>query len=178
MLALANKIRDQVDYLDSHLEQNSIAQPSLAVGASTELWSSHSTDIESARNSIFGLTRQLTKLLAGPHEFLHEYISSNWEHGALYTILEFNILEKIPIDGTAHVSLLASQSGLPEKKLLSIIRLVSCEGILDEISEGVFGHTTISEELVKDKRFKAFIGFQYVCSIKLRPLLHREVLMV
>ena len=160
MLALAENILGQVSRLDNHLKQNSISQPCLAVGASTELWSSHSIDIESARSSIVGWTKQLTKLLVGPHEFLHEFVSSNWEHGALYTLLEFNILEKIPLDGKVHVSLLASQSGLPEKKLLSILRLTSCEGILDEVSEGVFGHTTISEELVRDENFKAFIGFQ------------------
>ena len=177
MLALAEKILGQVYRLDDHLKQNSISQPCLAVGASTGLWSSHSTDIESARSSIFGLTKQLTKLLVGPHEFLHEYVSSNWEHGALYTLLEFNILEKIPLDGKVHVSLLASQSGLPEKKLLSVLRLISCEGILDEVSEGVFSHTAISEELVRDEKFKAFIGFQYVSSIKLSLLVSREVFM-
>lgn len=164
ILALAQDILEQVSRLDNDLKQSSISQPCLAVGASTELWTSHSTDIESARSSILGLTKKLTKLLVGPHEFLHEYISLNWEHGALYTLLEFDILEKIPLDGQAHVSSLASQSGLPEKKLLSVLRLVSCEGILDEVSEGVFAHTAISEELVRDEKFKAFIGFQCVSS--------------
>lgn len=177
MLALAEKILGQVYRLDNHLKQNFISQPCLAVGASTGLWSSHSTGIESARSSIFGLTKQLIKLLVGPHEFLHEYVSSNWEHGALYTLLEFNILEKIPLDGKVHVSLLASQSGLPEKNLLSVLRLISCEGISDEVSEGVFGHTAISEELVRDEKFKAFIGFQYVSSIKLSLLVNRELYM-
>ena len=162
MLALAQDILDQVARLDSHINRHSISQPSLAVGASTELWTSHSTEIESARSSVFGLTRQLTKLLAGPHEYLHEYVSSNWEHGALYALLEFSILEKIPLNGEAPVSSLASQSHLPEKKLLSVLRLISCEGILDEVSEGVFSHTAISEELVKDEKFKAWVGFQYV----------------
>lgn len=81
------------------------------------------------------------------------------------------------MDGKVHVSLLASQSGLLEKKLLSVLRLISCEGILDEVSEGVFGHTTISEELVRDEKFKAFIGFQYVSSIKLSLLVNRELFM-
>ena len=176
MLALAENILGQVSRLDNHLTQNSISQPCLAVGASTELWSSKSPDIENVRSSILGWTRQLTKLLVGPHEFLHEYVSSNWEHGALYTLLEFNILEKIPLDGKIHISLLASQANLPEEKLLSILRLISCEGILDEVSEGAFSHTAISEELVRDEKFKAFIGFQYVSSIKLFPfLVNRDV---
>jgi hypothetical protein len=162
MLALAGEIFGQTYLLEKHLKENSIAAPSLAVGASTDLWSSHSETIGTARTSIFGLTKQLTKLLYGPHGFLHEYVSSNWEYGALYTVLEFDILEKIPLDGQVHVSQLAEQAGLPENKLLRILRLTSCEQILEEVSEGVFGHTAISEALVKDKKFKAFIGFQYV----------------
>lgn len=172
MLSLAEKILQQVSGLEDHLKRNFIAEPCLAVGASTPLWSSHSDEIRSARSTIFGLTKKLNKLIGGPHEFLHEYISSNWEHGALYTLLEFDILEKIPLDGQAHVSLLASQSDLPERKLLSILRLISCEGILDEVSEGEFGHTAISEELVKDEKFKAFIGFQYVLSSLICQLNH------
>ena len=166
LLPLAEEIFGQTYLLVKHLKGKGIAEPSLAVGASTELWSSHSEEIDAARTSIFDLTKQLTKLLYGPHGFLHEYVSSNWEYGALYTVLEFNILEKIPLDGQAHVSQLAAQSDLPENKLLRILRLISCEQILDEISEGVFHHTAISEELVKDKKFKAFIGFQYVSSTK------------
>jgi uncharacterized protein YfiM (DUF2279 family) len=164
MLALAGEIFGQTYLLEKHLRENSIAEPSLSVGASTDLWASHSEAIGTARTSIFGLTKQLTKLLYGPHGFLHEYVSSNWEYGALYTALEFEILEKIPLDGQVHVSQLAEQSGLPENKLLRILRLTSCEQILDEVSEGVFRHTAISEALVKDKKFKAFIGFQYVFS--------------
>ena len=165
MLTLAEDILAQVSRLDKHLEQNSISQPSLALGASTELWSSHTPNIDSTRSRIISLTKQLTSLLVGPNEFLHEYVSSNWEHGALYTLLEFQVLEKIPLHGKVHVSLLAAQAGLPEGKLLSVLRLVSCDGILDEVSEGVFGHTAISETLMRDEKFKAWIGFQYVLSI-------------
>jgi len=162
MLALAAKIHDEVYHLNGHLGKGSISQPRLAVGAATELWSSHSSDIGSSRGAILSWTKQLTKLLVGPHEFWHEYVSSNWEHGALYTLLEFEIFEKIPLDDNASVSLLASQSGLPQGKLLAILRLIACEGILDEVSECVFGHTAISETLVKDEKFKAWVGFQCV----------------
>jgi hypothetical protein len=160
MLALAEEIFGQTYLLEKIIKENGLKEPSLAVGASSELWSSHSQEIATAKTSIFGLTKLLTKLLYGPHGFLHEYVSSNWEYGALYTVLEFGILEMIPLDGQVPVSQLASKSGIPENKLLRILRLTSCEHILDEVSEGVFGHTAISEELVKDKKFKAFIGFQ------------------
>ena len=62
MLALAEEIFGQTYTLVKHLKQNSIAEPSLAVGASTELWSSHAEVIATTKTSIFGLTKQLTKL--------------------------------------------------------------------------------------------------------------------
>lgn len=162
LLSIAEEIFGQTYLLTKHLRETGIAEPSLALGASTELWSSHTPVIENAQTEIFGLAKKLTKLLHGPHGFLHEYVSSNWEYGALYTLLEFEILEKIPIGESAHVSQLAEQAGLPTRKLLNVLRLAACEDIVEETSEGSFGHTAISEELVKDPGYKAFIGFQYV----------------
>ncbi|KAI9780494.1 MAG: hypothetical protein M1816_002833 [Peltula sp. TS41687] len=160
LLSLAEEIFGETYMLVKHLQEKSIAEPSLAVGASTEFWTSHSEEIAAAQTRVLGLAKRLTSLLYGPHGFLHEYVSSNWELGALYTVLEFNILEKIPLDGQAHVSQLAAQSGLPKDKLLRILRLTACEQILDEVSDEVFCHTAISEELVKDQKFKAWVGFQ------------------
>jgi len=160
LVGLAEGILGQVSTLDKYMKESFITEPSLAAGASTELWSLHSGPVEDARSSIFGLTKQLNKLLEGPHGFLHGCISSNWELGALYTVLEFDILEKIPLAGQAHLSELASQSNLPVNKLLSILRLISCEQILEEVSDKTFRHTAISEELVHDPNLKAFLGFQ------------------
>ena len=76
------------------------------------------------------------------------------------------ILEKIPVDGQATISKLAEQSGIPENKLLRILRLTACEQILEEVGEGVFCHTALSEALVKDDKFKAFIEFQCGSSLE------------
>lgn len=162
LLNIAEEIFGKTYLLTKHLRESGISEPSLELGASTELWSSHAAEVEKAQTEIFGLAKKLTKLLHGPHGFLHEYVSSNWEYGALYTLLEFEILDKIPFGEAVHVSQLAEQSSLPQRKLLSILRLAACEDILEESSEESFGHTAISEELVKDPKYKAFIGFQYV----------------
>jgi hypothetical protein len=168
ILALAQEIFGETYLLSQWLKVNSIAEPCLAVGASTELWTSKSKEIEQAKSNIVGLANRLTKLVHGPHDFLHEFISPNWDLGALYTVLEFNILDKIPLLSAVHVSSLAAQSGIPENKLLRILRLVSCEDILEEVTIGTFRHTAISEELVKDKKFGSFISFQYVHSLIVR----------
>ncbi|KAI9652383.1 MAG: hypothetical protein M1831_006861 [Alyxoria varia] len=160
LLTLAEELFGQTYLLTRQLKEASQPEPSLSPGAShTALWSEDS-EFEQARSRIFGLTKELTKLLHGPHSYLHELISSNWELGALYTVLEHGLLEAIPLDGEANLSQLAEKSGIPERKLQNILRLVSCEGILEESSNGVFRHTAISEELVTDQKFKSFVGFQ------------------
>jgi hypothetical protein len=170
LLSLAEQILSETLQLTGFLKQEGISEPasssslhSCTTNPGAELfWSTHTGPIETARQTLSGLTKQLAKLLDGPRAFLHEYVSSNWDHGALYALLELEILEKLPLEagGQVHVSELATQSGIPEDKLLCILRLNACEGILTEVSEGVFGHTAISEVLVEDAKFAAWVGFQ------------------
>jgi len=171
LLDTALSILLQTTNLVNKLSEKSITTPaSLEVGASSGLWTAHDPELESARSAVLGLTQKLDMLLHGPHGFLHEYVSTNWEHGALYTLLEFHILDKIPLPD-AHVdnsgksaSVTAEQlavgTGLTTEKLLRVCRLAACVGILKETSEGSFAHTAISEELVRDKGFRAWVEFQ------------------
>ena len=162
LVETAKEIVSRTSELSEQLSQRSIVPPSgLAVGSSSQLWTTHDAKIGSLRSSILALTQHLDKLLEGPHSFLHEYVSTNWEYGALYTLLEFDVLEKMPLDGcSVHADQLAKQSGLPPEKLLRICRLVATTGVLQETEEGFFAHTVISETLVKDEGYKSFIRFQ------------------
>jgi hypothetical protein len=160
-LKLAMDIQRRTANLVQEMQDRHFTEPSLQVGAKSELWEHSTPEVAKMKTEIIGLSRDLTKLLLGPRGFLHDLVSPNWDLGALYTILEFDILEKIPLGGKVPIDQLAQQSGIPEDKLLRILRLAACEQILEEPSEGVFQHTAISEALVKDENFKAFIGFQY-----------------
>jgi hypothetical protein len=164
LVSIASAILTHTAQLSQHLFQHSIAAPSLHVGASSDLWRIHSGKIEDLRSTILGLTQHLNKLLEGPHGFLHEYVSPSWEHGALYTLLEFDVLQKIPLEGGTSVPAvqLAEQSNLPAEKLLRICRLAATAGILEETTEGEFAHTAISQTLVKDEGFRSWVHFQYV----------------
>ncbi|KAH8813013.1 putative O-methyltransferase [Xylogone sp. PMI_703] len=162
LVVVAEDILGRVSDLSEQLSQRSWLPPKgLGVGATSELWTTHDRAIEASRSTILTLMQQLELLLEGPHEFLHRYVSANWEYGALYTLLEFDVLEKLPLDGTAVTAdLLAEQVGISSEKLLRICRLVACVGILQEKEEGSFAHTAISEMLVRDEGYKSFIRFQ------------------
>ena len=162
LVETAYRILARTSDLSAQLSQNYIAAPTdLALGATSPLWTTHDEEISNLRSSILALTQHLDRLLEGPHGFLHEYVSTNWEYGALYTLLEFNVLEKIPLDGSpVRAENLAEQVDLPPEKLLRICRLVATAGILVEPEEGSFTHTAISETLVRDEGYKSFIRFQ------------------
>ena len=158
LLGLAEQLSGQAYLLTHLLKTDGLVEPSDAADKTTP----HTAEISKTRENILGLSKKLTRFLQGPRGFLHEYIGPNWEHGALYAVLEFDVLEKIPLDGEAHVSKLATQSKIMEDKLLKPLRLIACEEIVEETAEGMLRHTDISRELVNDAGFKAFVGFQYV----------------
>ncbi|KAG8408391.1 hypothetical protein J3459_017863 [Metarhizium acridum] len=160
LLSVAEEIVSHVKNLAEYLSTQSISPPSLDVGARTKLWTIHTGAVEEHRAAISGLTQRLDKLLQGPHGFLHEYVSTNWEHGALYTLIEYGVLEAMPLHRVATIGQLAENTALPIEKLLRICRLAACAGILKEADDGVFAHTVISEELVRNAGFKSFIAFQ------------------
>lgn len=162
LVGLAEDVLAQTKKLSQFLQHSSISSPEqLSAGSQSGLWTEDSLEISSLRSEITALTYHLNNLLRGPHEILHEYISVNWEHAALYTLLEWNVFNHLPINGsTVFVTELADKTGLPEEKLLRLCRLMATVGVINEPQEGVFSHTAISEELVTDDGFRNFIGFQ------------------
>lgn len=117
--------------------------------------------IEKAKADVVGLAQDLERLTLGPQGFIHELVSANWEHGALYVALEHGVLEAIPKDGsTQSLDEIAALTGLHTHKLLPICRLLACSGIISELEPENFGHTFISTALVTNKGFSSWVGFQ------------------
>lgn len=158
--SIADELVSQIRTLTISLRTSCISGPTLSAGASSELWTLQDGPIAETRDRVLNLMRRFSQLLLGPHAYFHELISSNWDLSALYTILEFDIFEKIPLKGSATAPELASKVAIPERKLLNVLRLAACSNILCEAEEGVFSHTALSEELLHDESFKAFVGFQ------------------
>lgn len=127
------------------------------------LWEARDGDdpIEKAKANIIGLAQNLERLTLGPQGFIHELVSVNWEHGALYVALEHGVLDAIPKDGsTQSLAEIAALTGLQPQKLLPICRLLACSGIIFEAEPGNFGHTIISTALTMNKGFSSWVGFQ------------------
>ncbi|KAF4982424.1 hypothetical protein FZEAL_1942 [Fusarium zealandicum] len=152
ILPVARDIAKEAETLSQLLGEN----------AAHQLWGHppHGSEIEKSQSKLLGLAQKLDRSLRGPHDFLHELVASNWDKGAIYCLLERGVLDSIPLNGEADVTQLSKQSGIPEEKLLPMLRLAACEQILCESAEHVFCHGPISRELLADPGLKAFIGFQ------------------
>lgn len=173
LLRTSAELHEQVTQLANELSAYSradIRQPlhnsNGSLGAAADLsglWESRDghDPIEKAKANIIGLAQDLERLTLGPQGFIHELVSVNWEHGALYVALEYGVLDAIPKDGsTRSLAEIAALAGLQPHKLLPICRLLACAGIISEAESGYFCHTFISTALAASKGFSSWVGFQ------------------
>lgn len=173
LLRTSAELHEQVTKLANELCVHSpanISQPSNGNDGNQEaaadlhsLWEARDGDdpIEKTKTNIIGLAQNLERLTLGPQGFIHELVSVNWEHGALYAALEHGVLDAIPLDGsTQSLAEIAAVIGLQPHKLLPICRLLACSGIIFEAESGKFGHTDISTALTTNKGFSSWVGFQ------------------
>ncbi|KAL8791883.1 MAG: hypothetical protein Q9195_005545 [Heterodermia aff. obscurata] len=158
---LAADILLECSLMDKQCQASGTAPPSLEAGASTAFWSETSTEIATARTRTLGLLDRLSALLLGPHDLLAEFVASNWDQGALYAFLRSQTLEHIHSSGGhASLSSISEKSGVPEDKLVRILGLLRCKNIVHEPEDDVYALTAVSEALVSDADFKAWVEFQ------------------
>lgn len=173
LLSTSTELHEQVKQLCNEISTRSQAITSQPPnnengrqGAAAELhslWQARDghDPLEKAKAQIMGLAQKLESLTLGPQGFIHELVSVNWEHGALYVALEYGVLDVMPRDGaTRNLQEIAALTGLQPNKLLPICRLLACSGIISEDEPENFGHTFISIALTANKGFSSWVGFQ------------------
>ncbi|QGA14876.1 hypothetical protein EYB26_002532 [Talaromyces marneffei] len=159
---LAAEILSECASMQKFCQANSITSPSLVAGADTTFWKTEpSSKLSVSRTKTLGLLERIITLLRGPHEFIHEFAASNWDHGSLYVFLRAKIMEQITLLGvTANVRNIAVASGVPEDKLIRILGLLRCKDIVHEAENGIYTLTAISEDLIRHPEFRAWAEFQ------------------
>ena len=163
LLETAEQIHRETTALVARLQAHSIEEPSFEPTCTTQLWANDSSSLETTRNKAVNLSRSLAQALDGPKRYLWEFVGgAHYSQAALSTVLEFKVLEEIPFEGDANVSDLAQKSGLDENKLLRLLRMITCDHVVNEVSAGTFRHTAISALLVRDKHTRALMEMQYV----------------
>ena len=157
---LAASILDECSLMEKECQIHDASPPSLVAGANPVFWSDALPQLTAARTRALGLLDRLAVLLQGPHDYLHELVASNWDHGALYAFLQSKALEHIATSGRASLASLSKQCGIPEDKLVRILALCRCRNIVDEVENSVYGLTAVSEAMLHDRNFTAWVEFQ------------------
>lgn len=159
---LAAEILSECTIMQEQCQETGIAPASLVPGSSHAFWSTESSPkLTASRTKTLGLLERLTTLVRGPHDFIHEFVASNWDQGALYVCLRAKILEHIAfLVDQANLENLAAASGIPEDKLFRILGLLRCKDIISESEDGSYNLTAISEDLLQNPDFHAWVEFQ------------------
>jgi hypothetical protein len=163
---LAEKILEECSFIEKACQAKGTVLPTASAAGTSNATletSDAQPELITSREKALGLLVQLTSLLHGPHDFLHEFVASNWDHGALYVFLQSKTLDHIASspEQRSSVSRLSRHSGIPEDKLTRILALLRCRGIVDEPESGIFSLTPVSEDLIHHRDFRAWVEFQY-----------------
>lgn len=161
LLTIAERIHSKTALLVQQLKSYGISEPSLSPSCTDQSWGSDNFSLEAASDQIAALSRKLALTLDGPKRYLWEFVGgAHYGNAAMATILEFRVLESVPLDGEAHISQLSSESGLDENKLLRLLRVLACDHVIYEVRESCFRHTAISALLLTDKHTRALMEMQ------------------
>lgn len=150
---LASQLLDRCSVLES--------PPTSTNGSSSTL----SSDRTTARQSVTHILETMTRLIQGPQYFLHEFVASNWDHGALYAALQTGVFDHIMAAEnrvSVTVGSLEKKTNVPKDKLERILGLLHCKHILAIDPDWNVSLTAESEEILRDQDYRSWIEFQYV----------------
>ncbi|KAI0188447.1 S-adenosyl-L-methionine-dependent methyltransferase [Xylaria flabelliformis] len=126
------------------------------------------SEIDSAAaNELANAARELQALVQSPRQQLNLLAFSLFDSTAVGTLLEFNVPELVPLEGTISLSELATKSGLLEDKLTRIVRYATTIFIFHEPKPGHIAHTALSATLARDSKFGDFLR---LCLVDLAPI--------
>ncbi|KAI1738211.1 S-adenosyl-L-methionine-dependent methyltransferase [Xylaria scruposa] len=106
--------------------------------------------------------RELQALVQSPRQQLNLLAFSLFDSISVGTLLEFNILELVPLEGTISLSELAAKAGLLEDKLTRIVRYAITIFVFHEPKPGYIAHTVISAAIARDPKFVDFLRMSLV----------------
>lgn len=171
LLGLAKQLQEESVRLVSLIESANIEEPSLKPSCTTNLWQEPLPELEKSRNRVVSLSRLIAQVADGPERYLWEFVGGvHYSNAALAVLLDFNILEQIPLDDSASTPELSQRSGLAEEKILRLLRVVACDHIVFEVKEKTFSHSAISARLLQDKTTRALMQVQYVSLLHSRAV--------
>ena len=155
LIQLSSDIQTCTHLISARLGLTGLRSPHYGVDSPRELWESPDLGLKEVKDKLIEATTSLQTLVMGPMAFHRSLFGSHYDLAALQVLLEFHVLEKIPVKGTINLQSLAKATEMDADKLGRILRLLSTQRYVDEPQLDEFQHTVLSEILLRDELLRA-----------------------
>ncbi|MCJ1358868.1 MAG: hypothetical protein MMC33_008868 [Icmadophila ericetorum] len=155
LLGLAVDIAAYTKQIVDKLSKSSCGQPNFAVDSPRELWENPQLGLKEVKSKLTEAANTLLTLVNGPMIFHRNLFGTHYDLAALQIMLEFNVLESIPVKGSIDLGTLSTKVGIDKDKLGRLLRLLGTQRYVEEPQFEVFQHTVLSEVLLRDELLKA-----------------------
>jgi hypothetical protein len=157
LLELAADILAHTRKITAKLQSAGYREPTFEEDSPRELWENVSLDLDTTKSSLVEAAKTLISLVNGPMLWIDELLLTPYDLAAFEVVLECNIIDAIPLQGSILLSDLSKAVSIDEDRLGRMIRLLVTQHFLKEITENVFAHTYFSALLVKEKELRALV---------------------
>ena len=155
LLGLAVDIAAYTKQIVDKLSKSSCGQPNFAVDSPRELWENPQLGLKEVKSKLTEAANTLLTLVNGPMIFHRNLFGTHYDLAALQIMLEFNVLESIPVKGSIDLGTLSTKVGIDKDKLGRLLRLLGTQRYVEEPQFEVFQRTVLSEVLLRDELLKA-----------------------
>ncbi|KAK0512544.1 hypothetical protein JMJ35_004561 [Cladonia borealis] len=155
LLGLAVDITTYSKQIVDRLRESGHGQPSYAVDSPRELWENPKLGLKEVKSKLTDSANTLLTLINGPMLFHRNLFGVHYDLAALQIVLDFNVLESIPVKGSIDLDTLSAKVGIDKNKLGRLLRLLGTQRYVEEPQFEVFQHTMLSEVLLRDELLKA-----------------------
>ncbi|KAI1748151.1 S-adenosyl-L-methionine-dependent methyltransferase [Xylaria castorea] len=150
---LSSIVSQNAAVLSRNLESQNVSSPTVQ-----DINGQSLSEIDSvAATELANAARELLALVQSPSQQLNLLAFSMHDTASVGALIEFNIPELVPLEGTISLSELAAKAGLLEDKLARIVRYAITNFIFHEPNPGHIAHTALSATIARSPQLTAFL---------------------
>ncbi|KAG0636674.1 S-adenosyl-L-methionine-dependent methyltransferase [Tuber brumale] len=148
LLELAEQVSAAVSSISQHLRSKSLNEPTFDP---TSPGLPEDPEIEDAKESLLVASRALTVLATNPVSYLRELFLSFSDSSAFRVVVDWKIAHILSAaDAPMHITELAEKAGADERRLLTVMKLLSNSYVFAEVKPNYFAHNFASIHLTEE----------------------------
>ncbi|KAK1714164.1 O-methyltransferase [Colletotrichum lupini] len=148
------RLRSSLDSIASHGAELLRQSDNGSIAASP--FEDKSKAVHNPRKKLMESAMKLLQLATMPEEYLDHLANEYQELTCVRWLVDLDVLQHLPQDGSIAYAVLAAKAGVPEKHLKGVARMAVLNGFLEEPTSGHVSHSRSSALLVRDENFMSW----------------------